>query len=91
MDPPQKIVGPLDLAGRLERVHAGAERIEAAHDVFDRAVLAGGVAALQHDQEAALATGVEALLEVEHRASNPGIAASAASARDRRRRSLASG
>ena len=47
----------------LERMHLAALRIDAAHDVLDDAVLAGGVHRLQHDQHRPAVFGVKPLLQ----------------------------
>jgi hypothetical protein len=84
---PQEVVRARSSSlGALNATHAGAERVEAAHHVLDRAVLAGGVAALQHDQEAALAAGEQALLQVEHAGQQAGHRGLGVGARRRRRR-----
>ena len=64
IDAPKEIVGKLFDAGLLERRHLAALRIEALHHVADRAVLAGRVHALQHQQQRAAAFGVKPVAEV---------------------------
>ena len=49
---PQVVVVELLGRGHLEAVHRHALRVDAAHHVADRAVLAGGVERLQHDEHA---------------------------------------
>ena len=63
-DAPEEIVGQLVDAGLLERGDLAALRIEALHHVADRAVLAGGVHALQHQQQRAAVLGVEPVAQV---------------------------
>ena len=63
-DAPEEVVGQLVDAGLLERGDLAALRIEAPHHVADRAVLAGGVHALQHQQQRAAVLGIEPVAEV---------------------------
>jgi hypothetical protein len=63
VDAPQEVVGQLGGRRRLEGGHPGARRGHPVEHDADRAVLAGGVGALQHQQDAAGVLGVEALLE----------------------------
>ena len=51
-------------ARRLEGVDLAALRVDARHDVLDRAVLAGGVHRLEHRQHRPAVLGVELLLQV---------------------------
>ncbi len=60
---PQVIVGELDLGRDLERGHCAAHRVERAHQVAHRPVLAGGVDALEHDQDRVLLLRPEPVLE----------------------------
>ena len=60
-------MGKLLDAGLLERRDLAALRIEAFHDVADRAVLAGRVHALQHQQQRAAVLGIEPIAEVVER------------------------
>ena len=48
---------------RFEREHLAALRVDAGHDVFDRAVLAGGVHRLEDQQHGPLVLGVELVLQ----------------------------
>ena len=57
-------MGKLFDAGLLEGGDLAALRIEALHHVADRAVLAGRVHALQHQQQRAAIFGVEAVAEI---------------------------
>jgi hypothetical protein len=59
---PQEIVGELGRRGLLERRNEYALGIDATHDVLDRPILAGGIEALQHDQERVSTFSVETLL-----------------------------
>ena len=61
-DPPQEAVPPFFRGRRLERGDPDALGVEAADDVGDRAVLAAGVHALQHQQHGVLRRGVAHLL-----------------------------
>ena len=64
--------------GRLEGVHLAALRVDAAHDVLDGAVLAGGIHGLEHQQQRVLVLGVEPLLhlgEVDHALAQCGLRA----------------
>ena len=45
-------------------MHVTALRVQAAHDVLDRAVLSSGVHRLQNNQESIVVLGVEAVLHV---------------------------
>ena len=54
----------LDLAGVLEAGDLATLRIDGAEDVANGAVLAGGVAPLEHDEQGVSAVGVEHALEV---------------------------
>ena len=64
MDPPQVVVGELLGARHLERGHRAALRVERLHDLVDRAVLAGGIDALEHDEHGALGLRPEPVLEL---------------------------
>src|SRR6266545_568590 len=64
VDAPEEVVVQLDLIGSFERGDLAALRIDAGEDLADGAVLAAGVHALEHHQEAVDAGGVELLLEV---------------------------
>jgi hypothetical protein len=50
MDPPEVVVDELDARRRLERVDPAALWVHAPEDMADRAVLAGGVESLKHEQ-----------------------------------------
>ena len=50
---------------RLERRDQNALRVEVPNDVGDRAVFTAGVHRLEHDQQGALAFGVETLVQLE--------------------------
>ena len=50
---PQEVVVQLLGRGRLEGKHLAALRIDTGHDVFDRAVLAGGIRGLKDQKNAA--------------------------------------
>ena len=63
MDTPEEVVGKLIRCRRLERRDVAALRIDTGEDVTDRAVLAGGVEALEDQQDALLSFCVEPLLE----------------------------
>ena len=60
---PEEIVRQLFVIGLLEGGDFAALGIHARHDVADGAVFAGGVAALQHDEQGVTAVGVEQVLE----------------------------
>ena len=64
MRAPEEIVRQLLLARPLERGDGDAERAGLLEDVLDGAVLAGGIDALQHHQQRALAFGVEPVLQL---------------------------
>ena len=64
VDAPQVVVGELDRRRHLERRHGAAHRVERAHHVLDRAVLAGRVDPLEDDQDRVLLLGPEPVLEV---------------------------
>ena len=64
MRAPEEIVRQFFLARLLERGDDDAERAGLLEDVLDGAVLAGGVDALQHHQQRALAFGVEPVLQL---------------------------
>ena len=66
VDAPQEIVIELFGRRRLERVDLAALRIDAAHDVLDGAVLAGGVHRLEDQQHRPAVLRVEPLLELGH-------------------------
>ena len=66
-DAPEEIVGQFVHARLLERRDLAALRIEAPHDVADRAVLAGGVHPLEHQQQRAAILGVQAIAEIVER------------------------
>ena len=51
VDAPEVVAGQLALGGRLERRHPQARGVHAAEDVPHGAALAGGVDALQHDEQ----------------------------------------
>ena len=59
---PQKIVIELLVGRLLEAEHLAALRVHSGHDVLDRAVLAGRVHGLEHDQHRVHIGGVEQLL-----------------------------
>ena len=63
VDAPEEVVRELDRRGRLERRDATALRVDTREDVADRPVLAGGVEALEDEEDAPLSLGVEALLQ----------------------------
>ena len=66
-DAPEEVVGQLGDAGLLERRDLAVLRIEALHDVADRAVLARRIHALEHQQQRPAVLGVEPVAEiVEH-------------------------
>jgi hypothetical protein len=52
---------------RLERVNVAALRIEAGHDVLDRAVLASSIHRLKDQQHGPPIPGVESVLELDQR------------------------
>ena len=54
--PPEVVVGELDVVRPLEVGDLDAERVHRAEDVLDRAVLARGVHALEHDEHPVLAS-----------------------------------
>jgi hypothetical protein len=60
---PKEIMIDLLRARSLERVDDTTLRIDARHDVLDDAVLAGGIHALQHDQDRPFVLGVELFLK----------------------------
>ena len=64
VDAPQVVVG--ELLGRrdLERGDRAALRVERLHHLVDRAVLAGGIDPLEHDEHRALRLRPQAILEV---------------------------
>ena len=64
VDAPEVVVG--ELLGRrdLERGDGTALRVERAHHVAERAVLAGGVDSLEDDEDLMLALGPEPVLEI---------------------------
>ena len=64
MDAPEKVVLPFVGRGDLERGHHAPDRVETAHDVADRAVLAAGVHGLDHHQQRIAVVGVEEELEL---------------------------
>ena len=64
---PEEVVVELLVGGRLERVHLDALRIHPRHDVLDRAVLPGGVHALEDQEQRPAILGVELLLELAER------------------------
>src|SRR5438105_1030483 len=64
LDAPEELVPLVLRRRRSERRDLRALRIDLPDDVLDRAVLAGGVEPLQHEQKAALSTG--AAVRVEH-------------------------
>ncbi len=61
--PPQPVVRQLHLARLLERGHPHALRVQAAHDVLDRAVLARGVHRLEDHEQRPAPLGVQPLLQ----------------------------
>ena len=63
MDAPQEVVSALFLSRCLERFYANADRVAVIEHLPDRAVLAGRVAALQHDQYAMLARVIQQIVE----------------------------
>ncbi len=60
---PEVVVRKLGWRRRAERVHLDPLRVHAGEDAADDAVLARAVEPLEHEQQAALALGVEPLLE----------------------------
>ena len=62
--PPEVVARQLGLGGRLERRDPQTGRVHGAEDVLHRAALAGGVDALQHDQQPLLLAGPEDVLEL---------------------------
>ena len=60
---PEVVVRKLGCRRRAERVHLDPLRVHAGEDAADDAVLASAVEPLEHEQQAALALGVESLLE----------------------------
>ncbi|MNC85673.1 hypothetical protein D3C83_12840 [compost metagenome] len=65
VDAPQEVVVALLSGGNTERSDDHAARIEAAHDVLDRAVLSGAVAALKHHHDAVHLGAEHRILKVE--------------------------
>ena len=61
---PEPVVRQLGPRRLLERRHVHALRVEPAHDVPDRAVLAGRVHRLEDDQQRPAVLGIEALLQL---------------------------
>ena len=61
---PHEVVVELLVGGRLERVHLGPLRVHPRHDVLDRAVLPGGVHALEDQEQRPAILRVELLLEL---------------------------
>ena len=64
MHPPQKVVSELKRRRGFERGDAAALRVHARKDAANRPVLAGGVEALEDEQEAPSSLGVEPHLDV---------------------------
>ena len=58
VDSPEEVVGQFLDARLLERRDPAGLRIEAPHHVADRAVLAGGVHPLEHQQKRAAVLGI---------------------------------
>ena len=63
---PEKIVRQFLRAGMLEAEHLAALRIDAGHDVLDRAVLARGVHRLKNQQQRITIVRVEQILVLAH-------------------------
>ena len=61
---PEEVVGELGLGRLLEAGDGGALRVHRGHHVPDGAVLAGGVDALEHDEQRVLLLGVEPVLQL---------------------------
>ena len=64
VDAPEKIVTRLDVGRRLEARDGAALRIDRGEDFANRAVLAGGVAPLQNDEQRVARVGVEDALQL---------------------------
>ena len=64
VDAPQVVVGELVGARHLEARDRAALRVEGLHDLVDRAVLAGGIDALEDDEDRPLRLGPESILEL---------------------------
>ena len=64
VDAPEEIVGTFVFGGRFPAPGVYTQRAGAAEDATQGAVLAGGVGALQHDQQLVALVHVEALLEL---------------------------
>ena len=63
VDAPEEIMVLLELGGRLEARHVAALWIDRAEHLANGAVLAGGIATLEHDQQCVACVGVEHVLE----------------------------
>ena len=63
MNPPQIVMGPLNLGRNAERLHRHAQRPARIEHGAHRAILAGTVNALQHDQQRPLAFGKKPVLQ----------------------------
>ncbi len=64
MHAPQIVVRELLRTGHLERRDRAALRVEGGHHLLDRAVLAGGIDALEDDEDRTFRLGPEPVLEV---------------------------
>ena len=63
---PQKIMVQLLQARMLETEYLATLRIDTGHDVFDRAVLAGGIHRLKDQQQGVTVGSVEQILQFAH-------------------------
>ena len=59
---PEKVMHPLDVGRRFEAADEDALRVDARHDVLDRAVFAGGVEGLEDDDDRVFAAGPQQVL-----------------------------
>ena len=64
VDAPEEVVASFERGGDFELSDVAALRIDAGEDVADGAVLAGGVHALQDDEQRLGLAGVEDLLQI---------------------------
>src|SRR4029077_12774262 len=63
-DPPEKIVGELDLARLPEAEHGGALRVHGVEHVAHHAVLAAGVEGLQYDEQRLVTVRIQQVLQL---------------------------